>query len=146
MIQKRFCQKQEHRHPRQDGFYLGVVPITIWSLTGIPFLTSRKHNSQTTITTPHPGSIRLQLLRLDPKAQCQYNLQKGGKRFLPLSRVVLHARGHWFKSNTAHAEVAEWQTRCVQGAMPERVWEFKSPLRHQICERARFYFGLERRL
>ena len=41
-----------------------------------------------------------------------------------------HARGHWFKSSIAHhrkgkstvfswgyAEVAEWQTRCVQGAV-----------------------------
>ena len=28
------------------------------------------------------------------------------------------------------AEVAEWQTRCVQGAVPLRAWEFKSPPRH----------------
>ncbi len=30
------------------------------------------------------------------------------------------------------AEVAEWQTRCVQGAVPLRAWEFKSPPRHHI--------------
>jgi hypothetical protein len=29
------------------------------------------------------------------------------------------------------AEVAERQTRCVQGAVPDRAWGFKSPLRHQ---------------
>src|SRR5512136_1014430 len=29
--------------------------------------------------------------------------------------LASHARGHWFKSSTAHAEVAEWQTRYVQG-------------------------------
>ena len=28
------------------------------------------------------------------------------------------------------AEVAEWQTRYVQGVVPKRAWEFKSPLRH----------------
>ena len=33
---------------------------------------------------------------------------------------------------TKKAEVAEWQTRCVQGAVPLRAWEFKSPPRHDI--------------
>ena len=38
--------------------------------------------------------------------------------------LASHARGHWFKSSTAHfnsvwrsAEVAEWQTRYVQGVV-----------------------------
>ena len=30
-----------------------------------------------------------------------------------------------------HAEVAERQTRCVQGAVSARAWGFKSPPRHQ---------------
>ncbi len=29
-----------------------------------------------------------------------------------------------------NAEVAEWQTRYVQGVVSIRAWEFKSPLRH----------------
>ncbi len=45
--------------------------------------------------------------------------------------LASHARGHWFKSSIAHyAEVAEWQTRYVQGVVLVRAWEFKSPLRH----------------
>ena len=36
--------------------------------------------------------------------------------------LASHARGHWFKSSTAHfrAEVAEWQTRYVQDVVPAR--------------------------
>ncbi len=34
--------------------------------------------------------------------------------------LASHARGHWFKSSTAHAEVAEWQTRYVQGVVSVR--------------------------
>ena len=45
--------------------------------------------------------------------------------------LASHARGHWFKSSTAHAEVAEWQTRYVQGVVSARMCEFKSHLRHQ---------------
>ena len=30
------------------------------------------------------------------------------------------------------AEVAEWQTRYVQGVVSARAWEFKSPLRHVL--------------
>ena len=45
--------------------------------------------------------------------------------------LASHARGQRFKSSTAHhAEVAEWQTRYVQGVVSIRAWEFKSPLRH----------------
>ena len=47
--------------------------------------------------------------------------------------MTSHAKGHWFKSSTAHhvsAEVAERQTRYVQGVVSIRAWEFKSPLRH----------------
>ena len=44
--------------------------------------------------------------------------------------LASHARGHWFESSIAHhesvqlrAEVAERQTRCVQGAVShEDVW------------------------
>src|SRR3989304_354543 len=35
------------------------------------------------------------------------------------------------------AEVAEWQTRCVQGAVSERACGFKSHLRHQTTQGAR---------
>ena len=45
--------------------------------------------------------------------------------------LASHARGHWFKSSTAQAEVAEWQTRYVQGVVSLWAWGFKSPLRHQ---------------
>ncbi len=44
--------------------------------------------------------------------------------------LASHARGHWFKSSTAHAEVAEWQTRYVQGVVSLRMCGFKSHLRH----------------
>ena len=44
--------------------------------------------------------------------------------------LASHARGHWFKSSTAHAEVAEWQTRYVQGVVSVRMCGFKSHLRH----------------
>ena len=44
---------------------------------------------------------------------------------------VLTRKGHRFKSSPAHhAEVAEWQTRYVQGVVSVWAWEFKSPLRH----------------
>jgi hypothetical protein len=42
------------------------------------------------------------------------------------------------------AEVAEWQTRYVQGVVFERAWEFKSPPRHQITKGACSSVGLER--
>ena len=46
--------------------------------------------------------------------------------------LASHARGHWFKSSTAHhAEVAEWQTRYVQDVVSFRMCGFKSHLRHQ---------------
>ena len=62
---------------------------------------------------------------------CYNRLQKGGKGFLPLVAVASQARGYWFKSGIGdHAEVAEWQTRYVQGVVSVRAWEFKSPLRH----------------
>ena len=42
-------------------------------------------------------------------------------------------RSHWFQSSVVScAEVAEWQTRYVQGVVSVRAWEFKSPLRHII--------------
>jgi hypothetical protein len=44
--------------------------------------------------------------------------------------LASHARGHWFKPSTAHAEVAEWQTRYVQGVVSVRTCGFKSHLRH----------------
>ncbi len=45
--------------------------------------------------------------------------------------LASHARGHRFKSSTAHhAEVAEWQTRYVQGVVSLWACEFKSHLRH----------------
>ena len=44
--------------------------------------------------------------------------------------LASHARGHWFKPSTAHAEVAEWQTRYVQGVVSVRMCGFKSHLRH----------------
>ncbi len=35
--------------------------------------------------------------------------------------LAYHRRGHWFKSSIAHhAEVAEWQTRYVQGVVSVR--------------------------
>gem|GEM_PF-5072241 len=34
------------------------------------------------------------------------------------------------KRDKQPAEVAEWQTRYVQGVVSVRAWEFKSPLRH----------------
>ena len=40
-------------------------------------------------------------------------------------------RSHWFKSSAVScAEVAEWQTRYVQGVVSVRACEFKSHLRH----------------
>ena len=44
--------------------------------------------------------------------------------------LASHARSHWFKSSTAHAEVAEWQTRYVQDVVSFRMCGFKSHLRH----------------
>jgi hypothetical protein len=44
--------------------------------------------------------------------------------------LASHARGHWFKPSTAHAEVAEWQTRYVQDVVSVRMCGFKSHLRH----------------
>ena len=44
--------------------------------------------------------------------------------------LASHARSHWFKSSTAHAEVAEWQTRYVQDVVSIRMCGFKSHLRH----------------
>jgi len=35
--------------------------------------------------------------------------QKGGKRPQPFNKTVSHARGHWFKSSTAHHSI--WQYR-----------------------------------
>jgi hypothetical protein len=39
-----------------------------------------------------------------------------------------------YNTNTNHAEVAERQTRYVQGVVPVGVCEFKSRLRHNIVE------------
>ena len=36
--------------------------------------------------------------------------------------------------NPTCAEVAEWQTRYVQGVVSLRAWGFKSPLRHHPCK------------
>ena len=53
--------------------------------------------------------------------------------------LASHARGHWFKSSTAHhAEVAEWQTRYVQGVVSVRACEFKSHLRHQKVNQGKY--------
>ncbi len=54
-------------------------------------------------------------------------------RPVPAEPLISHRRGRGFKSSTAHhAEVAEWQTRYVQGVVSVRAWEFKSPLRHIV--------------
>ena len=43
-------------------------------------------------------------------------------------------RSHWFQSSVVScAEVAEWQTRYVQGVVSVRACEFKSHLRHHYC-------------
>lgn len=39
--------------------------------------------------------------------------------------------GFGYNKRTTKAEVAERQTRYVQGVVSLRAWEFKSPLRHQ---------------
>ena len=44
---------------------------------------------------------------------------------------------------SGHAEVAEWQTRYVQGVVSVRAWEFNSPPRHQKIS-ACSSVGLER--
>ncbi len=41
-----------------------------------------------------------------------------------------------------YAEVAEWQTRYVQGVVSARAWEFKSPLRHHLYLTDRIYVAL----
>ena len=62
---------------------------------------------------------------------------RGGRRFK--SSIAHQLEGTWepwASARTPRAEVAEWQTRCVQGAVSLRMCGFKSLPRHQTAPRA----------
>ena len=61
---------------------------------------------------------------------------RGGRRFKSSIAHQVEGTGeNRVQSRTRHAEVAEWQTRCVQGAVSLRMCGFKSLPRHQLATR-----------
>ena len=82
------------------------------------------------IITNCPPQGRLAQLVRAPRSH------RGGRRFKSSIAHQVEGTGeNRVQSRTRHAEVAEWQTRCVQGAVSLRMCGFKSLPRHQLATR-----------
>ena len=101
------------------------------------YFTSKPHKRQHADAMGRPRRFldwrKGRCLAFTPSPRVRDNDFSSGRLAQLVRALASHARGHRFKSCIAHhprAEVAERQTRCVQGAVSLRACEFESHPRH----------------